>query len=808
MGSGDTFNFVAQEIPNSLEFAGTVNQTGAPGRGVPSGGAEGQILTKNSSIDYDAEWSSESSLPPATFNAAGVVKQTVYNVRDYGAVGNGTTDDILALQATVDACNSGGGGIVFFPHGTYLISDTLYFRGVSGVSTFAITFQGAGVNTVTLKLKNGVGGGTGGHQIRAVVAGYYGQFGNPLTPYTSETTNYFNMYDMTLDFNGVNQVVTGNVSYGLLLDNRGQNCTIERCNFTNVYAAGYNPGTYTYGIGINTYDSRHVTVRDCQFTNCDYGTFLTTYAQGDLLDASLYNNRYLNTLYHSIYYESGYSARIIGNRITGSGEAGIYGNVITNTLNTDAVITGNYFNTCVSYGIQMNGNNVAIIGNTILNTGYHGISINGQDNTILGNTLTNVGNKVSGSTFRRGIMIQGNYHSVSNNTIKTVGEHGIELSGANHNTITGNTILDAGQLSNGSYNGINLEGSSTYNIVDSNRINAVASNKIGYGIAEASSSDNNNYIGATNSITNVVTSIANIQGAATIALTTPGEIVVNTNANDRGYTLQGATGSISPTYKIANSSGTVKARIGIAGQAGSLTSGSAAGDLVLRAETQSILLTSNGGSSTAMNITSTTDTLADPFNFILGTATGTKIGTSASQKLGFFNATPVVQQSGNVATALSNLGLVTSPTITATTNANLTGPITSSGNATSIASQTGTGNKFVMDTSPTLATPNIGVATGTSLSLGGNLTLSAAGNKINIATGSNASAGTGTLVGGTATISTTAVTASSLVFITDTASSLTNIGTPSVTAISAGTSFTVTSSNVLDTSTFNWLVIN
>jgi hypothetical protein len=52
---------------------------------------------------------------------------------------------------------------------------------------------------------------------------------------------------------------------------------------------------------------------------------------------------------------------------------------------------------------------------------------------------------------------------------------------------------------------------------------------------------------------------------------------------------------------------------------------------------------------------------------------------------------------------------------TVVTNADLTGVITSVGNATSIASQTGTGTKFVVDTSPTLVTPNIGVATGTSL---------------------------------------------------------------------------------------------
>lgn len=74
---------------------------------------------------------------------------------------------------------------------------------------------------------------------------------------------------------------------------------------------------------------------------------------------------------------------------------------------------------------------------------------------------------------------------------------------------------------------------------------------------------------------------------------------------------------------------------------------------------------------------------------------------------------------------------------TVTTNANLTGPITSTGNATAIASQTGTGTKFVMDTSPTLVTPNIGVATastvnkvsitapvlGTTLTLGNGSTL-------------------------------------------------------------------------------------
>jgi hypothetical protein len=52
---------------------------------------------------------------------------------------------------------------------------------------------------------------------------------------------------------------------------------------------------------------------------------------------------------------------------------------------------------------------------------------------------------------------------------------------------------------------------------------------------------------------------------------------------------------------------------------------------------------------------------------------------------------------------------------TVVTNANLTGPITSVGNTTSINSQTGTGSTFAMQTSPSLTTPDIGSATGTTL---------------------------------------------------------------------------------------------
>lgn len=53
-------------------------------------------------------------------------------------------------------------------------------------------------------------------------------------------------------------------------------------------------------------------------------------------------------------------------------------------------------------------------------------------------------------------------------------------------------------------------------------------------------------------------------------------------------------------------------------------------------------------------------------NIILSATTGTKIGTATSQKLSFFNATPIVQPSGSILTALANLGLIATPSLAST----------------------------------------------------------------------------------------------------------------------------------------------
>ncbi|MHB1922519.1 MAG: glycosyl hydrolase family 28-related protein, partial [Chitinophagaceae bacterium] len=44
----------------------------------------------------------------------------MFNVRDYGAKGNGKSNDAPSINRAIDAAAASGGGTVYFPAGTYL----------------------------------------------------------------------------------------------------------------------------------------------------------------------------------------------------------------------------------------------------------------------------------------------------------------------------------------------------------------------------------------------------------------------------------------------------------------------------------------------------------------------------------------------------------------------------------------------------------------------------------------------------------------------------------------------------------------
>ncbi|OMI34390.1 hypothetical protein [Streptomyces sparsogenes] len=89
---------------------------------------------------------------------------------------------------------------------------------------------------------------------------------------------------------------------------------------------------------------------------------------------------------------------------------------------------------------------------------------------------------------------------------------------------------------------------------------------------------------------------------------------------------------------------------------------------------------------------------------------------------------------------------------------------------------------------------------------GADLRVATAGRGLMVAEGSNAKMGTVALAAGAATVSTTAVTANSRIFLTNQALGGT-AGFLRVSARTAGTSFTITSSSGTDTSTVAWMIV-
>jgi len=113
-------------------------------------GSDAQVLAADSTQATGVKWATAKGVSP------------LFNVKDYGATGNGTTDDTAAINAAVAAATVAGGGVVFVPAGTYIVSGTVALAA-------NITLEGAGRGTATIKRSTNVtvvsiyGTSTGNH---------------------------------------------------------------------------------------------------------------------------------------------------------------------------------------------------------------------------------------------------------------------------------------------------------------------------------------------------------------------------------------------------------------------------------------------------------------------------------------------------------------------------------------------------------------------------------------------------------------------------------------------------------------------
>lgn len=77
--------------------------------------------------------------------APGTAAAATFDVRDYGATGNGSANDTPAIQRAIDAAAAAGGGTVLFPSGTYQSRNTIHLRSnITMRLNAGATLRGAG----------------------------------------------------------------------------------------------------------------------------------------------------------------------------------------------------------------------------------------------------------------------------------------------------------------------------------------------------------------------------------------------------------------------------------------------------------------------------------------------------------------------------------------------------------------------------------------------------------------------------------------------------------------------------------------
>lgn len=202
----------------------------APGLAAPQGTVylndNGAIYFKTGAADTD--WESLSN-------------DSFYNVRDFGAVGDGVTDDRPAIQAAIDAANAAGGGTVFVPN-----SANPYICTRASVGVFYtlllksnVRLLGESINGAIIQMEPGVAA-----SVRLI--------------YTEASATRWGLDTLTLDGDKANQSVNEQ-RHGIFINTSSTDGYIVNCRWQN----------HT-GDGIYHYQNvARVITQRCYFTSND-----------------------------------------------------------------------------------------------------------------------------------------------------------------------------------------------------------------------------------------------------------------------------------------------------------------------------------------------------------------------------------------------------------------------------------------------------------------------------------------------------------------------------------------------------------
>jgi hypothetical protein len=166
-----------------------------------------------------------------------------YSVKDYGARGDGVTDDTAAIQAAINAASAAGGGLVYVPTGTYMVTQ-LTLNGTTNV-----TIMGCGVGS-TIKWSFNAGAAAG----------------SMITASGGALRCRFEL--LQFDGSGLTNPAASRDNHLLRIGNGATGVTefgIFRCQFTGMVASS-GDGVHVQGAAGNLVS--RLWVADCNFNGC------------------------------------------------------------------------------------------------------------------------------------------------------------------------------------------------------------------------------------------------------------------------------------------------------------------------------------------------------------------------------------------------------------------------------------------------------------------------------------------------------------------------------------------------------------
>jgi parallel beta-helix repeat protein len=340
----------------------------------------------------------------------------IYNVKIYGAQGDGSSDDSVAITAALAAA-APVKGTVFFPPGTYLISRPI-------TPSADVTVAGAGRRSSMIKAGSG-----------------FRQNGNGLIQIVAPANRVI-VRDLGFIANGA---IVG-VYMESVSDAQVQRCWFDAdfwwacfigtsskyCKIVDIISEGT---TAAHNVEIN--DSSYCEVSGSHLKDAFHsGVELYLKTPGELVGNRVINNTIEGAKSGGIHVEGDRATIISGNVVRGSLDNGLF-------IAHSEVL-----------GLQYPSIGGQAVGNSFLDSGG-----NSQNGVVFagGNTQGWVfkGNTVRGSG-NVGIYVTGTGHSIEGNTISENGRHGIYLMSGVH-TVANNSCVNNSTLGQTAGDGIRVE---------------------------------------------------------------------------------------------------------------------------------------------------------------------------------------------------------------------------------------------------------------------------------------------------------------------------------------------------------------